>query len=801
MEKKAYLELSIIFFIFTFFSLLFFHPILLDKIPFNGNLLVAFWSPWKFVSWEKFSTGVPFKFMGVDEVREFYPLLDFTYDSIKNKTMPLWNPYNFSGYPHLANWASAVFYPPHLSMLFFSKIQTLIFLKISAVILSGFFTYLYLRSLLLSKYSSFAGGLFFSLSSTLLIWNAEIWQSVHSFLWLPLALFSIEKFDRTSKLPFLILLSISIAMSIMAGYIQPTIYLLIFVFTYALYKTFLAKKRNVGNFIKLGVAILLGFGISAIQLLPGIESYLLSPRSSVGLKELNISFLIPLNQLVTFIIPDFFGNITTQNWFLKRPGQYYENMIYVGLVPLILSFFAPFNKKAKSYFIFFLFSAFISLSLALDLPTSRMLYDFSVPFLSSAIPIRIVFVLSFAVSILGALGLEWWIENGDKKKKLLALLPPFLIFVTLGLFLIYAIRTNLQIKDFPNDWYIISARNSVIPIFVFVSCFSILLLGFFKKRLRKILVFVLCLIFIAQSFLFSQKYFAFSNAEFLYPRSPLLEFIKKNQGLYRYWGYGSASLANNFATVYKIYSPEGYDPVNIRAYNELLSSSRKAKHDGIFSRSDAFLYPVTDFPFESARSTKYRAMDLLGVKYIGFEKSEFEKINKKRLDPERFKKVWEDKNFIVFENLKVYPRAYLASFYLNISDQKTAINKLYESSFDTRKTVILSEKVPLAGKVGVGSASIVSYSPNRVEVKVDSEKPQVLVLSDAFYPGWKAEVNNMPTKIFLANSALRAVVVPSGKSNVIFRYAPLSFYLGSFITLFSLVISGVVVFLSGKKHL
>ena len=357
MEKKAYLELLIIFFIFTFLSLFIFHPIFLDKIPFNSNLLVAFWSPWKFIIWEKFPTGIPFKFMGVDEVREFYPLLDFTYDSIKNKTVPLWNPYNFSGYPHLANWASAVFYPLHLSMLFFSKVQTLIFLKLSAVILSGFFTYLYLRSILLSKYSSFAGSLFFSLSSTMLIWNAEIWQSVHSFLWLPLALFSIEKFARTNKLSFLILLSISIALSIMAGYIQPTIYLLIFVFTYALFKTFLSKKKRVGDFIKLSVGILLGFGISAAQLVPGIESYILSPRSSVGLKDLNISFLIPLNQLVTFIVPDFFGNITTQNWFLSRPGQYYENMIYVGLVPFF--FFSSLQKSKILFCLFFVFRSYI----------------------------------------------------------------------------------------------------------------------------------------------------------------------------------------------------------------------------------------------------------------------------------------------------------------------------------------------------------------------------------------------------------------------------------------------------------
>ncbi|MDP2649440.1 MAG: YfhO family protein [bacterium] len=794
-------EFIIVFLALTIIALFFFLPIFSSKIPFNGNLLAAFWSPFKFEKWANFSSGVPFKFMGVDEVREFYPLLDFTYDSIKNKTIPLWNPYNFSGYPHLANWASAVFYPLHLSMLIFSKVQTLIFLKISAIILSGFFTYLYLRSILLSKYSSLAGSLFFSLSSTMLVWNAEIWQSAHSFLWLPLAFFSIEKLTRTKKFSYAVLLSLSIALSIIAGYIQPTIYLLILVLAYSLFRTLLIDKRNINNLVKISLGVIIGLGMSGVQLLPGIESYLLSPRSMVGLKELNINFLVPLNQLVTFIVPDFFGNITTQNWFLTRPGQYYENMIYVGLVPLILSFFAPLYKKAKPYFIFFLFFAFVSLSLALDLPTSRMLYDFSVPFLSSAIPIRIVFVLSFAISILGALGLEWWIENSDNKKKLITLLPLLLVFAILGMFLFYAVKTDLQIKGFPSNWYIISVRNSVIPIIVFIFCFSILLFGFFKKSLRKILGLILCSVFLVQSFLFSQKYFSFSQKIFLYPKAPALEFIKENQGLYRYWGYGSASLANNFATVYKIYSPEGYDPVNIRAYNELLSSSRKAKYEGIFSRSDALLYPVADFPFESSKSTKYRIMDLLGVKYIGFEKSEFEKIDKKRLDLERFKKAWEDSNFIVFENLKVYPRVYLASFYLNIPDRKTAINKLYDPSFDSRKTVILSEKIPLQGGVGEGSASIVSYSPNKVEVKVESEKSQIVVLSDAFYPGWKAEVNNKPSKIFLANAAFRGVFVPEGKSNIVFKYSPLSFYLGSFITFFSLIISGVIVFLSGRKHL
>src|SRR3990172_8139416 len=109
------------FVVFLIFSIIFYYPIIFGKVPFNGNFLVGLWPPLNMLTWPEFPAGIPFKFMGVDEVREFYPLLDFTYNSFRSGIIPLWNPYNFAGYSHVGNYASAVFYPLHIFMFALDK--------------------------------------------------------------------------------------------------------------------------------------------------------------------------------------------------------------------------------------------------------------------------------------------------------------------------------------------------------------------------------------------------------------------------------------------------------------------------------------------------------------------------------------------------------------------------------------------------------------------------------------------------------------------------------------------------------
>ncbi|MCX6793782.1 MAG: hypothetical protein NTY06_01620, partial [Candidatus Gottesmanbacteria bacterium] len=107
------------FLILTGICLLFFYKtILLGKVPFPGDLLLTQYAPWRHQSYGGYVAGaIPSKDQYFDVIRELYPWKTQVISALKQKTFPLWNPYNFSGSPLLANYQSQVFYP--LTFLYF----------------------------------------------------------------------------------------------------------------------------------------------------------------------------------------------------------------------------------------------------------------------------------------------------------------------------------------------------------------------------------------------------------------------------------------------------------------------------------------------------------------------------------------------------------------------------------------------------------------------------------------------------------------------------------------------------------
>src|SRR5258708_5866195 len=99
---------------------LFFYPVFLKGyIPFPGDLLVAEYKPWRTYSYLGYNPGSePNKAQYPDTIRQLYPWKTLVVDSLKKLQLPLWNPYNFSGSPLLANFQSAALYP--FNILYFA---------------------------------------------------------------------------------------------------------------------------------------------------------------------------------------------------------------------------------------------------------------------------------------------------------------------------------------------------------------------------------------------------------------------------------------------------------------------------------------------------------------------------------------------------------------------------------------------------------------------------------------------------------------------------------------------------------
>ena len=144
-----------------------------------------------------------------------------------------------------------------------------------------------------------------------------------------------------------------------------------------------------------------------------------------------------------------------------------------------------------------------------------------------------------------------------------------------------------------------------------------------------------------------------------------------------------------------------------------------------------------------------------------------------------YKKIFEKDDIFAYENLNVLPRVYGVTK-LKATDTINDLRvNLYAFQKDPhREAAVSSKDLKEIGKTDFsdGKVKILKYSPNIVSIEADFNGAGFLVLSDQFYPGWKAYIDGKQTKIYKTNGVLRGIVVPPGGHEVIFRYSPGKIY-------------------------
>ena len=147
------------------------------------------------------------------------------------------------------------------------------------------------------------------------------------------------------------------------------------------------------------------------------------------------------------------------------------------------------------------------------------------------------------------------------------------------------------------------------------------------------------------------------------------------------------------------------------------------------------------------------------------------------------------------------PRAYLARPRC-VASPDQAMRAVATGTFELGSEAIVECRHPLAAAPPgpLGRARLVSQLPERVEVSVDASAPAVLVLNDAWYPGWRATVDGHPAPILPANALVRAVPVPAGVHDVVFRFRTRGLVLGASLTGASLGLWAVLVLVAAWRR-
>jgi uncharacterized membrane protein YfhO len=111
---------------------------------------------------------------------------------------------------------------------------------------------------------------------------------------------------------------------------------------------------------------------------------------------------------------------------------------------------------------------------------------------------------------------------------------------------------------------------------------------------------------------------------------------------------------------------------------------------------------------------------------------------------------------------------------------------LADPDFDPLGMVVLEEEPSLVlggGEGAVNSAvSIVNYQPTRITLDVECPSTGVLVLSEVYYPGWRARVDGREVRIHRVDHALRGVEVEAGPSRVELSFDPITLKIGGILS-------------------
>jgi hypothetical protein len=134
------------------------------------------------------------------------------------------------------------------------------------------------------------------------------------------------------------------------------------------------------------------------------------------------------------------------------------------------------------------------------------------------------------------------------------------------------------------------------------------------------------------------------------------------------------------------------------------------------------------------------------------------------------------------------PRAYVVSCAETLPTWHDAVAR-QAAGYDVHHCALVEEAQAgyIPGLLAAGSARIVSFAPERVVVAAESEGDALLVLAEAWYPGWRARIDGHDLPCLPVNAWMRAAVIPPGRHTVVFDYRSRFLWPGALVTVSSLI--------------
>lgn len=728
-----------------------------------------------------------------------------------NQTHPdqaLWTPNMFSGMPsYLISLPNKYPFVESITKVVDHVMNWRIFM----LVIGGIGMFLLLRLLGLEGYVAFFGAIAFVFSSH---WTGllDIGHNTkyRAIMWIPWVVWGIMSLRRKPNLLNLGLAATLLIAQLRENHPQISYYLYMFIgmyWVYSLIETFGNKKWK--KLIIFSLLLILSFGFMALAVMnPNLSTWEYGKYTIRG-GDTGLSTVYaqgwsfhPL-EIITFLIPDFFGGVNQNYWGWMEFTQIYNycGILIVGLALLALAG----KRKRLAGFLWISSIIFIMMSFGRHWAWfSNLLLNYLPYFNKFRVPSMILIIVQFNLAVLAAIGLSTVVEkakeqdpvfNRQFKTWFIVVAVLFVLFLVGGKGIFHGLPftnakelTQLQAENAMQQLDTMKAarlellyKSGALSLMFLAAGFGLILLYIRKKLPTAVFIIVILLLSFIDLWVYTGK-----NLQSTEPASYNTDYYTQKD----YDTYLLADKAN-----YRIFPLNVGMPGKWAYYHQTIQGYHGAK----LKRYQEVLENCLDAQLQQQK-LNWNLLNMLDVKYILFQDS---------LPFPNTRAVFtsNEEQIVIHQNYTALPRAWFVDGVQLIKDPKQIWNQINADTFNPARTAIVEEPVtgvqaPLVREVKQTKAEMQDIAFETV-----TDKSAFLTVSEVYYPaGWKAYIDGKETKIYATNYILRGVVVPAGKHKVEMKFAPESYkksvmlsLIGILLALGALIGGAVLCYLKHQK--
>jgi hypothetical protein len=702
---------------------------------------------------------------------------------------PLWNPYLFGGMPYIAAMHGDIFYPTFLLRMVLPTDVAMTWGFIIHVFLAGLFTFGFLRVLGYGFYGALVGGIAYMMSGQIASYvspghDGKLFVSAL----FPLALWILHRGIREGKNWSWGAFALIIGLCVLSPHPQLLQYTLLACGAYALFLALsavdgpaLPRSTGIKRLAAALGAVVVGLAIGAVQYLPVREYVSWSPRAGgLGDYASATSYAWPPEELLNAYLPQFSGMLN--NYWGRNSIHLHSD--YVGAVVLILAgaaFIGLRSDPRRKQILFWSLALLVSLlwSLGGATPFYHIPYAIIPGTKYFRAPATIFFIGTLAIAILACAGAERFVEGKVKRKYLIGWL------IAGGVIALLASTGALTsfAESFAEDRQLdaVHANNSALIAgawrsFAFVALAVALGSATLRGRIStRSAVWGLAALMTIDLWTVERLYWMFSPpAKVIYASDAIVDMLKAERQPVRVLAVPfeqpaepDAFLTGDAFMTHRVRNVCGYHGNQLGRYNDLTGC--RANPQQLFNPNVLQL-----------TNTKYLLANIPQIPFLPNFVLAKGPVRNASGDVVYLYRLNGDN-----------PYSWLTPVAVKAPDEQVLATVL-NPRFDVRRAALFDTSARVHASVGVEAlpapisvtTSVSHYEPGKVRIDLSAPAPNgsSLLVSENYYPGWKATVDGKPAPIGRADYTFIGVELPSGARSIQLDFTSPAYERGKVIT-------------------